>query len=76
MGEDVGGNLKDVPGGLIHDMVGKGRQVHPDEAQDQQAGIGHDLGAEGAAVPPLLSTAYLIGRALRFWKKRTTAVQT
>ena len=54
VGEDVDGNLKDVPGGLIDDMVGKGGQVHPDEAQDQQAGIGHGLRAEGAAAAALV----------------------
>ncbi len=49
LGEDLDGNLKDVPGGLVDDVVGKGGQVHPDEAQDQEAGIGHGLRTEGAA---------------------------
>ena len=75
VGEDRGGNLKDVPGGLVDDMVGKGGQVHAQEGQDQQAGIGHGLGAEGAAAATLVHRVP-IGRALRFSKKRKIAVLT
>src|SRR5208282_1849241 len=54
VGEDFNGNLKDGPAGLIHQMVGEIAQVDPDEAQDQQAGIGHGLRAESAAAAALI----------------------